>query len=131
MNSIEILEIATMTGNMWVHMRDAIEAGTMTDTITESLNSDIEAIHMMTITLAKITESEEAMMTGAGMRSRAALTGLLTPITNYLNINATRKRGMSASTAQESCPGRVLTMSFRIMSAVALNKAHWIDSLRI
>ena len=131
MKNIGILEIDTMTDSMWIHMIDITEAGMMTDTITESLNIVIAAIPMMTIILAKITDSEEAMMTGAGMKRHVALTGLLIPTTNYLNITATSKRGMSVSTAQESCPGTALIVSFHILSDTDLSKALLIDSLRI
>ena len=112
-------------------MKDATEAGMTTGKDTESLSIVTAAIPTMTITLTKITDSEVAMMIGAVMRSRAALTGLLTPTTNFLSITATSKRGMIVSTAQERCPGTALTVNFRILSANALNRAPLIDSLRI
>ena len=93
---------------------------------TETLNVVLIAatIPMMIITLhAKTTDSAVAVMTGAGMRSHSALTGLLTPTMSYLNTIVTSKSGMSVSMAQQSCPGTALT--------AALNKALSIASLRI
>ena len=131
MNNTGTLEIDTMTDSMLIHMRGVTEAGMMTGTITESLNIVIAAILMMTITPTKITDSEVTMMIGAGIKSHAALSGLLTATKNYLNITATSKIGMSVSMAQENCPGTALTVNFHILSATTLKKARLIDSLRI
>ena len=131
MNNTGILEIDTMTDSILIHMRGVAEAGMMTGTIIESLKIVIAAIPMMTITPNKITDSEVVTMTGAGIKSRAALTGLLTATKNYLNIIDTSKRGMSVSMAQEFYLGTALIVKFHSLSATALKKARLIDSLRI